>query len=428
MSDFPDLNQYGYQINEELGRNREGGRITWKAIELKSKKTVVIKQFCFATAGSTWSGYKAYKQELDILQKLDCKGIPQYLSSIETKDGFCLIQEYISASSLKNRHLSICQVKQVGLKVLDILIYLQAQDPPILHRDLKPDNILLDEEFNAYLIDFGFASLRKEEISGSSVFKGTPGFIAPEQIIQPTLASDIYGLGVTLVCLLSNKSISEIQDLAVADDPYQLDIRNLLPQLDRQFRNWLEKMTYAKTSKRYSDARTAKAALLSIMAADNSSLVLDSSGELDNSSLDPRIALATVAIASLSTISVWGIRFIDHHLESTVVNIAIAVIAAGVVGVTQLGAVEIVQTDREARLEGGVLGIGIPILLVIASGFIWGIGEAVDICGAIAIAETSILAYFWWGVPFWSGKSIQIKSSVLFVAIAFGVILGIRWI
>ena len=59
MQNTPNFTKYGYQIKEELGRNREGGRITWKAIELSTEKEVVIKQFCFATVGSSWSGYKA---------------------------------------------------------------------------------------------------------------------------------------------------------------------------------------------------------------------------------------------------------------------------------------------------------------------------------------------------------------------------------
>lgn len=69
MSDYPDLTSYGYQIEAELGRNREGGRITWQGIEITTKKKVAIKQFCFAQANSSWSGYKTYAQEISILQK-----------------------------------------------------------------------------------------------------------------------------------------------------------------------------------------------------------------------------------------------------------------------------------------------------------------------------------------------------------------------
>ena len=422
MSDYPDLNNYGYQIETQLGRNREGGRITWKAIEFDTQTEVVIKQFCFAIADSTWSGYKAYEQELKILQNLNHRSIPDYINAVETKDGFCLIQKYIPASNLSNyRRLTLAEIKQVALDILEVLIYLQQQNPPILHRDLKPENILLDDDLKVYLIDFGFASLGSKEISASSVFKGTPGFIAPEQIVKPTLASDLYSLGVTLVCLLSNKNINEIQNLASTDDPYQLNIKALLPDVDRQFVGWLKKMTNPKASKRFNDAVAARDALWAIAHKnDDHEIVLADDSQLATEST--RIAMGVLFIAGLSTVAVWGINYIDHHLESTVIDIAIAIISAFVIGITQLGAVEIARTDAQARLPGGILGIGAPILLVSASGLIWGIGEAVDISAMTAIAEIFVLSYFWWQIPI--GKNLKISFWIS--AIALGITLGLK--
>ena len=423
MSDHPDLNDYGYQIETQLGRNREGGRITWKGIKLDTKTEVVIKQFCFAIADSTWSGYKAYEQELKILQNLDHRSIPEYIDAVETKDGFCLIQKYIPASNLSNyRYLTLAETKQVALNILEVLIYLQQQNPPILHRDLKPENILLDDHLQVYLIDFGFASLGSKEISASSVFKGTPGFIAPEQIVKPTLASDLYSLGVTLICLLSHKNINEIQNLASTDNPYQLNIKALLPDVDRQFIGWLKKMTNPKASKRFNDAVAARDALLAIADRDDDyEIVLADELQLATGT-NSRIAVGVLFIGGLSTIAVWGINYIDHHLESTVIDIAIAIISAFVIGITQLGAVEIARTDPQARLPGGILGIGAPILLVSAGGLIWGIGEAVDISAMTAIAEIFILSYFWWQIP--GGKNLKIGFWL--AAIASGVALGLK--
>ena len=422
------LNDHRYQIIEQLGNNKEGGRITWKGIELSTQKTVVIKQFCFAKAESNWSGYKAYERELKILQELNHIGIPKYLSSIETKDGFCLIQQYIPASSLDNyRELTLLEVQKIGIKVLEILVYLQNQNPAILHRDIKPANILLDEDFNLYLIDFGLASFGDRELSGSSVFKGTPGFIAPEQIIRATPASDLYSLGVTLVCLLSDKSIVEIQELTSIDNPYQLNIKALFPQLNQQFVNWLEKMTNPKASKRFSDALTAKEALLSIdLESDSSDVAVLNLDSKLNPMANSKITLGTLAIASLSATTVWGIKFIDSHVAVTLSDIAIAIIATIVIAVTQLGAIEIAKTEPEARLQGSILGIGVPILLTITSSFIWGIGEAVDISATVSLAELFIFTYFWWHVSSLKQQSITIKSTLLLLAIALGTTLGIK--
>ena len=429
MSDLLDLSQYGYQINMQLGYSREGGRITWKGINLLTQKTVVIKQFCFAIANSSWSGYQTYEKEIKILQQLDHPRIPKYLDSIETENGFCLIQEYIPAFNLNNYgSLTIAQVKQIALDLLKILVYLQQQNSPIIHRDIKPDNILLDDELNVYLIDFGFASLGSKEVSGSSVFKGTPGFIAPEQIIKPTLASDLYSLGVTIVCLLSNKDITEIKDLASADNPYHLNLKPLLPHIDRPFRRWLEKMTDIRASKRFSNALAAKDALLSVEPIESRANELEL---IDRSKINNlariKVTVGTSTILALSSTAVWSISFADRHVESTAVNIAIAILAGTVVGITEVAAIAITKLDPQSQLQGAILGVGVPVLLVAASAFIWGTGEAVDISVAIVIAQTFIISYFWWQLPVLEARS-RLRLGFLLAAIVAGISLGLKFI
>ncbi|MGL4881162.1 MAG: serine/threonine protein kinase [Waterburya sp.] len=426
MNDYPNLNPYGYKIDAELGRNREGGRITWKGIKLDNQQTVVIKQFCFAQVGSTWSGYKAYEQEIKVLQTLHHHSIPKYLDSIETESGFCLIQEYIPASKLSEcGQLNLSQVKQIALNILEVLIYLQQQNPPILHRDLKPDNILLDQAGHVYLIDFGFASLGSQEVSGSSVFKGTPGFIAPEQIIQPTLASDIYSLGVTIVCLLTNKNITEIRGWTSPDAPYQLDLSSLLPGLERQFFAWLAKMIQPQASKRFANAMEAKEALIALDLT--SDMTVMTSSQLQTI-VQPQIALGGLAILSLSTIAVWGIKFALGKFEPTIINITIALVAAIAITITELGAAAIAQSDQQAKLPAITLGIIIPTCLTILSGWLWGTGEAVSVAAVIAVSEVITLAYFWLQIPTWQATSLKLKLGFLFSAIALGMTLGIKLI
>jgi len=427
MSAYPDLFSYGYKIESELGRNREGGRITWKGLNLETQESVVIKQFCFAQASSSWSGYKAYAQEIAVLQTINHMYIPQYLDSIETNDGFCLIQGYITAVNCSHYNsLSGAEVKKIAANILDILVYLQQQTPPILHRDLQPENILLDESLNAYLIDFGFSSLGSQEISSSSFFRGTPGFIAPEQIIKPTLASDIYSLGVTLVCLLTGKDIEEIRASVSADDPYQLKLNLLLPDLERPFFRWLEKMTSAKVSQRFPNAKEAKYALdrLDLPMKSSSREILSISNQL-NLLVKPKVIVETFGISGLTTISVWIVNFAYIRVESTIIHIMSAILAATAISVTQLGAVAIVSSDRQAKLQGATLSIMIPIILVAVSGLIWGIEEAVSISAAIATAEIFILSYSWWQI--FSEKSDSlVKTASWLSAIVIGIILGLK--
>lgn len=420
MSFYPDLTPHGYKIEAELGRNREGGRITWKGIDLSTQQTVVIKQFCFAKAGSSWSGYKAYEREIAVLQKLDYPYIPKYLTCLETPDGFCLVQTYIAATPLIDfRPLTVPEVKQIAVEILDILIYLQQQKPPILHCDIKPENILLDRDLNAYLIDFGLASLGSKEVTGSSVFKGTPGFIAPEQIIQPTMASDIYSLGIVSICMLANKDITEIRNSASADDPYQLNLNALLPQIERQFLKWLEKMTHAKVSQRFPNALVAKQALLELLPTTTITKT-DESPILLNTWFR-QVCSGTLAIFGLSTVAVWGINFATDRFELTLIKLAIAILTTVAVGISELGAIALIDWDRQAKIQGIALATLVPIALVAASGLIYGIGEAVVISAAIAVTELLLVTYFWWQIP-GSHKTFKVSFglSALILGITFG--------
>jgi serine/threonine protein kinase len=258
MSSYPDFQAQGYEVTRELGRNREGGRITWLATNINTGQPEVIKQFCFAQAGSSWSGSEAHAREIQVLKGLDHSGIPSYLHSFETSDGFCLIQEYIHGSTLAEpRSFSPAEIKQIAIKILEILVYLQNRIPSVIHRDIKPENILVDEQINVYLIDFGFARIGSHDVAGSSVFKGTPGFIPPEQMFKPTNATDLYALGATLICLLTGIKSTKIDQLQDEDDPYLIKFRHLLPRLSLRFIGWLEKMVQPKQKDRFTNAEAA---------------------------------------------------------------------------------------------------------------------------------------------------------------------------
>ncbi|WP_414550592.1 serine/threonine protein kinase [Anabaena sp. CCY 0017] len=259
---YPDFSPQGYQVISELGRNREGGRIAWLATDLKTSQQVVVKQFCFAQVGSNWSAYKEHEREIQVLQGLNHPGIPKYLGVLETTDGFCLIQEYKNAPNLAvQRSFDPEEIKQIAVKALEILVYLQNRIPPVIHRDIKPENILVDEQFNVYLIDFGMSRIGSQELAASSLFNGTPGFIPPEQIRKPTVGSDLYGLGATLICLLTGTKSTQMQNLSDDDDPYVINFRHLLPKLSLRFLDWLELMVKPRFKERFADAQTASDAL-----------------------------------------------------------------------------------------------------------------------------------------------------------------------
>jgi serine/threonine protein kinase len=262
MNNLPDFSTLGYQVIRELGHNYVGGRITYLATNLRIQQSVVVKQFHFAKFSSDWSGFKAYEREIQVLQGLNHPGIPRYLDSFETPDGFCMVQEYKNAQSLSvPRSFAPDEIKQIAASILEILVYLQNRIPSVIHRDIKPENILVDEQLNVYLVDFGFARIGGGEVAMSSVALGTLGFMPPEQLYnrQLTEATDLYSLGMTLICLLTGTKSTAID--ALIDEDNQINFKPLVSQLSFRFIDWLEKLVQPNPKNRYANAAAALEAL-----------------------------------------------------------------------------------------------------------------------------------------------------------------------
>ncbi|MBW4495576.1 MAG: protein kinase [Oscillatoria princeps RMCB-10] len=268
MSDYPDFSSHGYQVleangrNPVLGHNNIGGRVTYLAVNTKTQQPVVIKQFQFAQLGANWGEYNAIEREIKVLRRLKHPSIPRYLDFFQTAGGFCMVQEYKDAeSAATSRSFSPQEIKQIAISVLEILVYLQSMKQPVIHRDIKPENILIDGQMKVYLVDFGFARMGGGEVAASSVVKGSLGFMPPEQLFnrQLTEASDLYGLGATLICLLTGTKSADIGNLI--DERYGIHFQHLVPPQDRGWLNWLEKMVEPRPQDRYANAAEALAAL-----------------------------------------------------------------------------------------------------------------------------------------------------------------------
>jgi serine/threonine protein kinase len=265
MSDFPNFLLQGYQVIRELGRNAAGGRVVYLCQTLtEPSEQVVIKQFQFAK-GSGWSQYKEIEREMQVLKDLNHPGIPRYIGSLQTDDGYAIVQEFKDAPALSiPRSFEPDEIRQIALAGLEILIYLQNRMPIVIHRDIKPENILVDSDLNVYLIDFGFARIGGGEVAMSSVAVGTFGFMAPEQIYNKGLtpATDLYGLGAMLIALLTQTKSTSMDVLI--DEDGRIAFRHLTPKLSQRFMEWPEKMVAPKSSDRYPHAEEALTALRSI--------------------------------------------------------------------------------------------------------------------------------------------------------------------
>lgn len=424
MDDFPNLNSYGYQILERVENKDRGGYITWKAKDLDSNQLVLVKQFSFATIDSSWSGYKAYQKEVSILQNLNHPGIPEYIESFETNKGFCLIQKYIQGKNLDQiNNFTITQIKVIAQKILEILVYLQRQNPPISHQNINPNNVLIDESGDIYLVDFRLANNLNENTSG--LILSTPGFIAPKQDNIPSKNSDLYSVGATIICLLTNKKTSEIVELIAPDNPYEIQFQNLISDVDSDFINWVEKMVNPEIEKGFTDAKSALKALKEIDWDLRSNSITIRPKDISLST--EKYIFSTLIMGALGIASSIGFQVTNKVTDKTIINIIITAIAFVVLYIAQYGATTAFKTNSEGKTETLIFAIGTPIILTMTAGLIFGKGEAVAISFATAIAQTAILStILWQKLALEKDHSQLLKGIGLLLAITLGIFLGLK--
>lgn len=257
-----------YQICQKL--SHKPGRQTFLAEDIHSQDLVVIKILQFDNFFQ-WQDLKLFEREGNILKNLDRPAIPKYLDYFEIDEenvkGFALVQTYIQAMSVettieKGRRFSEAEVIEFAEKMLDILIYLHEQIPPVIHRDIKPSNILIDNRSgnsigDVYLVDFGSVQTLASKDNGTITIVGSYGYIPLEQFGgQTTTASDLYSLGMTLIYLITGVHPAELPQVNGR-------VKFSDSDLSSKFSRWLEKMTHPYLEKRFDSAKLAKTALKS---------------------------------------------------------------------------------------------------------------------------------------------------------------------
>lgn len=118
----------------------------------------------------------------------------------------CNMEEYIKKSGTVSKKKAVLYLRQLA----DVLTYLHGQKPPVIYRDLKPSNIMVESKERLKLIDFGTARSFKGDSGTDTIALGTPGYAAPEQlsgVAQSDVRTDIYSLGATMYYMLTGIDI-----------------------------------------------------------------------------------------------------------------------------------------------------------------------------------------------------------------------------
>ena len=193
-----------------------------------------------------------FQQEGEILERLgNHPQIPDLYSYFSENNQFYLVQEWITGYNLQEKvekqgKLTASEVKDILIKILPVLQFLQKNQ--IIHRDIKPRNIILNREKLPILIDFGIVkeiyTIVNQKTPYTVLGIGTPGFISPEQKKgQPIHASDIYSLGLTAIYLLTNQLPTD-----------QLSWAKDLPNISSELSNILSRAIEENLSDRYKTA------------------------------------------------------------------------------------------------------------------------------------------------------------------------------
>jgi serine/threonine protein kinase/Flp pilus assembly protein TadD len=190
-----------YQIIEELGKGGMGR--VYKVLDTKINEKVALKLIKPEVA-SDRETIERFSNELKLARRIRHKNVCGMFDIGEAEGSHFITMEYVSGEDLKtmirmSTGLTMGTVLSIGKQVCQGLA--EAHTLGVVHRDLKPQNIMIDKGGNAKIMDFGIArSIREKGITGAGIMIGTPEYMSPEQTeardVDPR--SDIYSLGIIL--------------------------------------------------------------------------------------------------------------------------------------------------------------------------------------------------------------------------------------
>jgi predicted Ser/Thr protein kinase len=206
-----------YRIEKQLAVGGFGA--VYLATDTKSSASVAIKDMICEDPGEFAIRLNFFRREAEILKMLEpIPIVPRLFDLIESGQQAYLAMEFIKGKDLlkimeakNNQPYPIDQVIEWAKRICDVLAHMHTQQPPLVHRDLKPDNIMLLEDMKTIkMIDFGTArdigKTAKEQAKGKTRVY-TEGYAPPEQIIgKPEPRSDLFALAGTLFHLATGKA------------------------------------------------------------------------------------------------------------------------------------------------------------------------------------------------------------------------------
>src|SRR5216110_666718 len=252
-----------YELLEVVGRGGQG--VVFRARQKSLNRIVALKVISLGQWAST-AHLKRFRLEAEAAASLDHPGIVP-IHEVGERDGSCYFSmKFVEGGQLdevaRREPMPIRRAVELIAKVARTVHY--AHEHGILHRDIKPGNILLDAKGEPHLTDFDLARLVETEstVTRTKEVLGTPSYMAPEQAVgnnaAVSSATDVYGLGAVLYQLLTGHPPfaggTTYETIKLLEDTDPRPPRQLNPKIDRDLSTICLKCLDKGPQRRYSSA------------------------------------------------------------------------------------------------------------------------------------------------------------------------------
>jgi serine/threonine protein kinase/tetratricopeptide (TPR) repeat protein len=330
-----------YQIIEELGKGGMGK--VYKVWDTEVREKVALKLLNPLTAGDEKT-IERFRNELKLARQIAHRNVCRMYHLAREDETYYITMECVAGEDLKSSirrmgPLSIGKAISIAQQVCRGLS--EAHRLGVIHRDLKPHNIMVDREGNARIMDFGIArSLRTKGITDTGVVVGTPEYMSPEQVEgkQVDQRSDIYSLGAILFEMITGKvpfdgdtplSIAVKHTTTASPDPRELN-HQIPEELSRVILRCMEKDKRA----RYQSAQDLLARLTQVEQGISTAILGEpraeskASREITLSFSPKRILVPSLALSVMLIVGlvVWQILSREPAMANSTAKPSLAVL------------------------------------------------------------------------------------------------------
>lgn len=228
-----------YILEEIIGEGSYS--IVFRGWDQEDKKRVAIKELKSAgmTPEEADEANRLFFNEINILKDLRHSSIPRVFDFFIFEGGHYMVMEWVDGENLEEKLRNKGRITQAEAldylkKLANVLCYLQGALKRVIYRDIKPSNIIVNENGNLKLIDFGISRYFSPEKKKDTHILGTPGYAPPEAYsgTQTDYSADIYSLGATFYHLTTGED--PVQFRFIFPNPQKFN-----PQLTEDFANLL---------------------------------------------------------------------------------------------------------------------------------------------------------------------------------------------